>query len=674
MASFPGRPENASRRLKLSRWKIVMRRTAIVAGWAWAIVLSGTAWGWQPAKEPGPMRPTEAEREPIASKTAALGKALASLGARDADLAADVEIARKAAEWTLRYGEYFDPRDVARTLKVLDAGLARAKSLAEGRAPWAEATGGVVRGYRSRVDGSVQPYAVIVPPPAAGAGPHRLDVVLHGRDGRISEVRFFESRDGKAAPEGQTGLVLHVYGRGNNAYRWAGEADVFEAIEAVRRNYRVDDRRIVLRGFSMGGAGAWHLGLHHPSRWSSVEAGAGFTETIRYAKLGTPPEATRKLLRIYDAVDYARNAFNVPIAGYGGENDSQAQASLNILQALEEQGVAMKADGLVTTAEGLDFRRIVGKGMGHAVDKPSAALLKAFHDERASKGIDPLPARIRFVTYTLKYPEVDWLRIQRLGEHYARTTLDADLEGDLADVATSNVVVLSVARRAAAKVRLDGREFPLRDSPGEAPEVSFRKGPGGWEALDAEQAQAVEANADRAKHPGVQGPIDDAFTGPFLCVRGTGKPDDPRVQKWADARLERFAAEWERWMRGKLVVKDDSEVTERDLETHSLILFGDAGSNAWIRRLAPEMGLSWTAAELKLRGATYPAGHAPALIQANPRNPLRYVVFNSGHTFGEKEYRGTNALLYPRLADFAVFRVGPDEEVVAEGFFDEAWE
>ena len=29
----------------------------------------------------------------------------------------------------------------------------------------------------------------------------------------------------------------------------------------------------------MGGTGAWHLGLHFPSRWAAVEAGAGFVQT-----------------------------------------------------------------------------------------------------------------------------------------------------------------------------------------------------------------------------------------------------------------------------------------------------------------------------------------------------------------------------------------------------------
>ena len=37
------------------------------------------------------------------------------------------------------------------------------------------------------------------------------------------------------------------------------------------------------------------------------------------------------------------------------------------------------------------------------------------------------------------------------------------------------------------------------------------------------------------KRPGLQGPIDDAFTSRFLCVRGTGKAWNPATQAWIDA-------------------------------------------------------------------------------------------------------------------------------------------
>jgi hypothetical protein len=41
-------------------------------------------------------------------------------------------------------------------------------------------------------------------------------------------------------------LQIEVFGRTNVAYRWAGETDVFECVEAARKNYEVDENRITL--------------------------------------------------------------------------------------------------------------------------------------------------------------------------------------------------------------------------------------------------------------------------------------------------------------------------------------------------------------------------------------------------------------------------------------------
>ena len=159
---------------------------------------------------------------------------------------------------------------------LLATSSTRAMEISLGKAPWTKETGSVARGYTSKVDGSAQPYVIEVPAGLDLSRPARLDVVLHGRNDGMNEARFINSHLKKKVPADRPYLTLHVFGRGNNAYRWAGETDIFEAIEAVRRNYKVDDDRVVLRGFSMGGAGAWHIGLHVPSLWSSVEAGAGF--------------------------------------------------------------------------------------------------------------------------------------------------------------------------------------------------------------------------------------------------------------------------------------------------------------------------------------------------------------------------------------------------------------
>src|SRR5439155_3317399 len=124
------------------------------------------------------------------------------------------------------------------------------------------------------------------------------------------------------------------------------------------------------------------------------------------------------------------------------------------------------------------------------------------------------------------------------------------------------------------------------------------------------------------KRPGVQGPIDDAFATPFLCVRGTGTPWNPAAQAWADARLKQFAREWDRYFRGELPIKNDTDVTEDEVRRCNLILFGDPGSNRWIAKVLPKLPLRWTKEELEFGGAKYAAAdHTAVMIQPNPLAP-----------------------------------------------------
>ena len=44
------------------------------------------------------------------------------------------------------------------------------------------------------------------------------------------------------------------------------------------------------------------------------------------------------------------------------------------------------------------------------------------------------------------------------------------------------------------------------------------------------------------KAPDLTGPIDDAFTSAFLCVRGTGKPWHNATHRYAEDNLERYEA------------------------------------------------------------------------------------------------------------------------------------
>src|SRR5207253_870346 len=132
------------------------------------------------------------------------------------DLLPDVQVYHKAVDWALRYDEFFDVREFATARRLLQQGQERARQLREGQTPWTTATGLVVRGYVSRIDGSVQPYGLVVPavyqPPTLYK--YRLDLWWHGRDERLSELKFVNDRQtspGQFTPP--NAFMLHPYGR-----------------------------------------------------------------------------------------------------------------------------------------------------------------------------------------------------------------------------------------------------------------------------------------------------------------------------------------------------------------------------------------------------------------------------------------------------------------------------
>jgi hypothetical protein len=594
-----------------------------------------------PPPPPPPYALTTGEKAEIIAALTELGKRISLIraGAHDASLLNDVEIYHQAAAWALRYPEEIYNNNYVDYLRlVLRRGIARARALENRQAPWTTRKGHVVRAYRSRVDTSLQPYAVVVPAAYNPQTPMRLDVILHGRNATLSEASFIASHEQPRSPDLHTDrLELHVFGRTNNAYRWAGETDVFEALEATCRNYRVDADRIVLRGFSMGGAGAWHIGLHHPTHWAAIEAGAGFNETIEYAKQTNIPPHLRPLLHIYDAVDYARNIFNLPTVGYGGELDPQLRASLNIQRQLQaEPDLNLAA---------LPALFLIGPQTPHRFHPDSKRESEAFLDAHLPRR---QPDEIQFVTYTTRYHRSGWVSIEALHRHYERAEVFARRSTTGVVVNTRNVAVLKLDG-SPKRVTLDGQTVS-------SPDGVYSHTNGQW--------TAAPPSSGLRKRPGLQGPIDDAFMDTFLVVRPASL---------SDPRLNRFREEYAKFLRADLPETDDTAVTGDHIENHHLVLFGTPANNRLLAKIIPKLPVSWNRSTLVVAGKTYPAAsHTLLMIYPNPLNPKRYVVLNSGHTFGAAEFKGTNALLYPRLGDWAV--VDHTGKVVDTGLFNERWQ
>ncbi len=621
------------------------------------------------------------DRAELEGELAKLGEQIESLrrrrDARTPRLLPDIEIFYRAVHDALTYGEFFKAKEIDDARQLLKIGGERAAELLAGRAPWTTQTGLVVRGYVSKLDDSVQPYGLVVPDSYTwtGKSTYRLDLWFHGRGERLSENNFLTQRMkqvGAIAPRDT--IVLHPYGRYSNAFKFAGEVDVLEAMEAVKEHYRIDPNRVAVRGFSMGGAGCWQFAVHYADQWFAANPGAGFSETPEFLKFFqketlTPTDYEEKLWRLYDCNRYAANLYHCPTVAYSGELDIQKQAADIMEEALAR--------------EQMTLTHLIGPQTKHSIHPESAKIMDRRLQGLAARGRTRFPRRVQLVTYTLKYHRMHWVAITGMYRHWEEARAVAEIAGrNRLVVETSNVSGLSLAMPAGScpfdvrlpvQVEVNGEVYTAA-RPATDRSWSFHL----WNGKSI--AQAGPPPGQLHKRHDLQGPIDDAFMDRFIVVRPTGTSPHAAVEKWTRSELAHCLEHWRRHFRGHAIVKDDQELTDHDMATANLILFGDASSNSVLGKIVDRLPIAWTTDGLRVGKQNFdPSHHAPVLVYPNPLNPSRYVVLNSGFTFREYDYLN-NARQVPKLPDWAIIDLRTPAnsrwpgKVVAADFFDEAWQ
>lgn len=621
---------------------------------------------------PGIMIPDEA-RAGLRAECDRLGRDIEGLNSSLASkpellrLLPDVLVLHKAVDWALRHDEFYNPREIDAAKGLLRLGTERAEALAEGRAPWLAETGLVVRGYRSKIDGSVQPYGLVVPDSFKPHTRHRyrVDFWCHGRGETLTELAFLDQRrknPGEFTPP-ET-IVLHLYGRYCNANKLAGEVDLFEAYDHLQSNYPIDPDRLVVRGFSMGGAACWQFAVHNPGFFCAAAPGAGFSETPEFLRVFQkeelhPPGWEQILWRWYDCPGVAINLANLPTVAYSGENDRQKQAADIMADALGR--------------EGMSLTHLIGPKTEHKYHPETKLELDRRIDAIANRGRDPLPDRVRFATFTLRYDRSHWVRINALGRHWERAFIDAQIVGP-------GEVRISTENVASFTLEMPPGSCPL--DPVGAPKVTINGTPVAATPVGTDRSWTFthgEIPAGGKRH-GLQGPIDDAFLDRFIFVRPTGESPNAAVQAWAKSEMEHAIEHWRRQFRGDVIVKDDAEIGPEEIASANLVLWGDPSSNRLLAKIADKLPIGWDAKALRVGEESYdPAHHVPAMAFPNPLNPDRYVVLNSGFTFREFDYLN-NARQTAKLPDWAILDIsapitsrGPGR-VAAAGFFGEHWE
>jgi len=334
---------------------------------------------------------------------------------------------------------------------------------------------------------------------------------------------------------------------------------------------------------------------------------------------------------------------------------------------------------------------VIGAGMPHKYDEASKQRIGEFLAGAVATGRPHLPDTVTMTTTTLADSRLHWVEALGMAEHFRPARIDASRQatprGSELLATTSNITALALHDLPAGSIiTIDGSELPATGDHGTSVTLA-REGlaaDGPWRLTTSENLPPLR------KRPGLTGPIDDAFTAPFIVVGPTGTGLHPAVDAFVESEMAHFRSRWHDLYRGELPVVRAEDLTEEMIREKHLVLFGDPQSNPLIARVLAGLPLQWDAATVSIGSGPQPvatgdaASHVPVMIHPNPlapptrHDPGRYVVLNSGITFREDD-DVSNARQTPKLPDWALvdITVPPDGKqpgrITAAGCCDAFW-
>ncbi len=636
------------------------------------LTLTGTSQGREPvtlwmgdvqcASWAPPKRHADVQRYAIAA-----GK-LTELGALNEGDAASVEYLLQTTRRAIVDGN----ADASRVKDLLTQLEQVAAAVSDERSPYANLTGVVQRAYRSRMDGSLQPYVMSIPKTYTRRGKSMPLVLLsHGLwytpEDMLRIATGHPTRAGASRNEGlqfrhrnSRALLVAHDGYGNAGHRPPGQVDALRVIEEVKASYHVDHRRVSMTGFSLGGSAAFWVPLHNPHTFSATAPLCGYPNIEQYSSVRyAQKEPWEKTLLLQEGIaNYAEAGRYLPMKVVHGSRDSPKRSELMVNRYNE---LGYKVD--------FDLR----EGMGHNiwdVAYEDGTLLKWMtRRKRPSRASRP---HLRTLSY--RHNQAFWLRLDRFDTPGTFAELKGTIRGDKLIVSTDNA---------------DG--FTLVASElGDAPEAGWKltidRTPVGTFRADRDTrfvrrdrrwVVAAGEPDDGHKRHGVSGPLRDLWYAPFIVVYGTSDP----LQLEANRTTAEAVARYSDWVNLAMPVFADHEVTEHQLRNTSVVLIGNPRSNRVLSKVADQLPFRFDDDALHFGGRSYRGEEVGiSTVRPSPFNPDRYLVVHAG-----VGARGTLSARYlpEYLPDFLIYdgrlrdmwwdRILSKRNVLRGGFYQSDW-
>jgi predicted esterase len=428
-----------------------------------------------------------------------------------------------------------------------------------------------LRTFRSRIDGSIQPYAVRPAAQGESNNPTATIVTLHAAGANCEEhLAQYEAKP--------WAHIVAPQGRRPHGFDWEAWArsDVLEALADAEGRYPSDPRRTYLTGHSMGGHGAWHLGVSYPDRFAAVGPSSAWISFWSYGggmpSAETPTDIDALLLRGYSASDTLKLLANLSntgtyvLHGAADQNVPAAQARF-----MRSRLAAFHPNFVYYEQPSADHW-----WGNECCDWPP---MMGFFQHQSL----PAPVEQTLVDFTTANPAVSnrchWVSIEAQQEQFSPSHIairqNVDARTFVANTTNVARLAIDVAHLTAGQpidVTLDGQAVHWLPWPAESRKLWFERQGDEWSAADSPPAQL--------KGPARYGTFNAAFDRDALLVYGTAGSDEEN--RWAMEKARYDAETFYYRGGGALEVLPDTRFDLNDETDRSVVLYGNAETNrAW---------------------------------------------------------------------------------------------
>lgn len=508
------------------------------------------------------------------------------------------------------------------------------------------------RAYYSSIDQSYQPYSLYIPSSYNKNKKYSLLICLHGFSGND-----YSGAKNVADCLPEDFIIVGAFGRGDVGYYGIGEQDVLDVIDLVKKNFNIDDDRVYLTGWSMGGLGTWRFGQLYSDKFAAVASFCGWT---------------------WDT--YLDNLINLPILIVHGTEDTTVPIEMdeNAADNLKYFGYNVRFDIVLKADHDVWSAWIKGSDPNK--------LLNYFRKIKRNSN----PVSINIHTKYIRYGKQYWAKIIEFVDPTKSGLLKAKIIDDRhIRISCENIKIFEVnlqhpnlAKNGRVVLNINGNNV-LVDAGKKDASVGYSKVKNRFESIKKE-------NNLIALHEG--GGLVDMFMKKLFIVYGTKKKST--TKKWQNFAVILSDLNINEKINvgtkiGQYKIISDKELISRMesqdsiMKDSSFLLLGSQDENRVIEKISTDLPLKFNGEDIEISKEIFKESGV-FFIYPNPLNKKNLIgiisfPFNDNKLFDFARNLNINLRMYVLSRDITGFTL-PDivifksyEKAYATGYFNYNW-